>query len=170
MLFRSGGCAGDTGHIILRPGGPACASGCSGCGEALIGVAGIERLAAEGYGDSRPASELIGAAASRADPVAVQVLAQIGQYTGELLSSLFRIFMPERIALTGGTSRAGDVLLEAVVARFEAMTGAYYRTYASLPGVDFAGVQISLSLLKGETGVIGAVTEFFRPSDAARSA
>lgn len=168
-LDFTGGCAGDTGHIILRPGGPACASGCRGCGEALIGVAGIERLAQEKYADTRTAGELIRAAAGNKDPIAVQVLAEIGQYTGELLASLFPIFLPEQITLTGGTSRAGDVLLEAAVARFEELSGAYYRTYASLPGVDFRGVRISLSTLAGETGVIGAVTDFFRAAETGSS-
>jgi glucokinase len=168
-LDFTGGCAGDTGHVILRPGGPVCASGCRGCGEALIGVAGIKRLAAEKYADKRPARELIRAAAEKKDPVAVQVLGEIGQYTGELLASLFPIFFPEQITLTGGTSRAGDVLLEAAITRFEELSGVYYRNYASLPGVDFRGVRISLSSLDGETGVIGAVTDFFRAAGAALS-
>jgi predicted NBD/HSP70 family sugar kinase len=161
-LEFTGGCAGDTGHVILRPDGPACASGCRGCGEALIGVAGIERLAIEKYQDHRPVSGLIRAAAEQRDAVAVQVFKEIGFYTGELLASLFPIFLPEKITLTGGTSRAGKVLLEAATARFEDLSGAYYRTYAGLPGIDFRGVQISLSSLKGETGVIGAATDFFR--------
>ena len=40
-----GGCAGDTGHVIIQPGGPSCSMGCRGCAEALCGVAGIEQLA-----------------------------------------------------------------------------------------------------------------------------
>jgi glucokinase len=164
-LDFTGGCAGDTGHLILRPGGPVCASGCRGCAEALIGVAGIERLAAEKYADKRPASMLIRAAASQSDQVAVEVMQEIGMYTGELLSSLFPIFLPEQITLTGGTSRAGHVLLEVAKERFEELSGSYYRTYANLPGVDFKGVQISTSGLEGETGVIGAVTDFFEPQN-----
>lgn len=168
-LRFTGGCAGDTGHIILRPGGPICTSGCRGCGEALIGVAGIERLAVLQYGDHRRAVELIGAAARGEDAVAAKVLAEIGQYTGELLASLFRIFLPEKIALAGGASRAGAVLLDAAISRFEELSGGYYRTYASLPGVDFRGVHIVLSRLEGETAVVGAATEFFRDTGLARS-
>jgi glucokinase len=168
-LQFTGGCAGDTGHVILRLDGPACSSGCRGCAEALIGVAGIERLAAEKYATPRPASDIIRAAAEQRDPVAVQVMREIGGYTGELLSSLFPIFLPEQITLTGGTSRAGHILLEAAMTGFEELSGAYYRTYASLPGVDFRGVQISLSSLEGETGVIGAVVDFFRAAQPVRS-
>ncbi len=155
------GTAGDTGHIILRPGGPVCASGCRGCGEALIGLAGIERLAAEKYGCEKPAHELIRGAAQRGDPVAVAVMHEIGAYAGELLASLFRIYLPETIALTGGTARAGPVLLEAARARFEELAGDYYRTFASVVGEDFNGVKMVLGKLEGETGVIGAVAGFF---------
>jgi glucokinase len=168
-LQFTGGCAGDTGHVILRPGGPTCASGCRGCGEALIGVAGIERLAVEKYADGRPAAALIQAAASGAEATAVQIMGDIGQLVGELLASLFPIFLPETMTLTGGTSRAGNVLLNAAVARFEELSGAYYRTYAGLPGADFRGPQILLSSLEGETGVIGAVTDLFQAPPATRS-
>jgi glucokinase len=160
-LQFTGGCAGDTGHVILQPGGPACASGCRGCGEALIGLAGIERLAKVKYQDYRSATDLIHAAARQADPVAMDVLGEIGRFTGQLLSSLFPIFMPEKITLTGGTSRAGTILLDATVERFEELSGDYYRAYASLPGIDFKGVEIDLTSLEGETAVIGAVAEFF---------
>jgi glucokinase len=168
-LQFTGGCAGDTGHVILRPGGPTCASGCRGCGEALIGVAGIERLAVEKYADGRPAAALIQAAASGAEATAVQIMGDIGQLVGELLASLFPIFLPETMTLTGGTSRAGNVLLNAAAARFEELSGAYYRTYAGLPGADFRGPQILLSSLEGETGVIGAVTDLFQAPPATRS-
>ena len=50
LLDFTGGCIGDSGHIILRPGGPSCSAGCKGCAEALIGVAGIERLALRDQG------------------------------------------------------------------------------------------------------------------------
>jgi glucokinase len=155
------GTTGDAGHIILRPGGPVCASGCRGCAEAFIGVAGIERLAIEKFQCERPAHELIRGAARGDDPIAVAVLQEIGTYTGELLASLFRMYIPEKIALTGGTSRAGPVLLEAVKARFEELAGDYCHTFASAVGTDFTGVEIVLARVKGETGVIGAVADFF---------
>ena len=50
----------------------------------------------------------------QADPSAIAVIHQIGEYTGELLASLSHIFLPERISLSGGTSKAGEVLLNAV--------------------------------------------------------
>jgi len=159
-LDFTGGCAGDTGHILLRPGGPQCTAGCRGCAEALIGVAGIERLAREVYRVPRSAAEIIQGAANGSDPVAVPVMREIGMYTGELLASLFPIFVPHRIALTGGTAKAGEVLLAAARERFENLMGGYCRSYESVSGHRFTKDDIVLGELSGETGVIGAVADF----------
>jgi glucokinase len=156
------GCAGDTGHVILRPGGPSCSAGCKGCAEALIGVAGIERLALEKYGASVSARQVIELARAGSDPLATAVMAEIGGYVGELLASLSHIFLPERISLSGGTANAGETLLKAVQERFEYLVGDYHRLYASRAGGYYDGVEIVLGKLKEETGLIGATVGLFR--------
>ncbi len=80
-LRYRGGCAGDTGHIILEPGGPRCAMGCEGCAEALCGVAGIERLALERTGKEMLAQELI-TQAREGNREAEDVIDQIGEWIG----------------------------------------------------------------------------------------
>jgi len=167
-LDFTGGCAGDTGHVLLRPGGPACSSGCKGCAEALIGVAGIERLAFQKYGQPKPAQEIIKSASEVSDPIAIEVMKEIGFYTGELLASLSSIFLPERIALTGGTARAGRVLLQATRERFEFLVGDYHRTFSKLSHGEHPGVEIVLGEMQGETGVIGAVVDLFKPKSPER--
>jgi glucokinase len=156
------GCAGDTGHLILRPGGPSCSAGCKGCGEALIGVAGIERLALEKYGRPVSARQVIELARLGQDPLARAVISEIGAYTGELLASLSHIFLPERISLSGGTANAGETLLKAVQERFEYLVGDYHRLYASRSGGYYDGVEIVLGKLKEETGMIGATVDLFK--------
>jgi glucokinase len=155
------GCAGDTGHMILRPGGPTCSAGCKGCGEALIGVAGIERLALEKYGRPVTARQVIELARSGRDPLATAVISEIGGYAGELLASISHIFLPERISLSGGTANAGETLLKAVQDRFEYLVGDYHRLYASRSGGYYEGVEIVLGKLKEETGMIGATVGLF---------
>ena len=88
------GCAGDTGRMILRPGGPPCSAGCKGCAEALIGVAGIERLALEKLGTPVSARQVIELARAGTDALATAVVSEIGGYTGELLASLSLSFCP----------------------------------------------------------------------------
>jgi glucokinase len=155
------GCAGDTGHLILRPGGPSCSAGCKGCAESLIGVAGIERLALEKFGRPLSARQVIELARTGADPLATSVIGEIGAYAGELLASLSHIFLPERITLSGGTANAGAPLLEAVQQRFEYLVGDYHRIYASRSGGYYNGVEIVLGKLKEETGMIGATVGLF---------
>jgi glucokinase len=157
-----GGCAGDTGHVILEPGGPPCSSGCRGCAEALCGVPGLERLAFQAYGKAVPAHEVISAARLGDDPLAVSVMTRIGRYLGQALASLSVIYLPDRIALTGGTAEAGPLLLEAVRKRFEELVGDYHHTFARLGGDFYSGVEIVLGENRGETGVIGAAVELLR--------
>jgi len=160
-LRFTAGCIGDAGHIILRPGGPPCSTGCKGCGEALIGVAGIERLALEKYGVFKPAREIITGTREEKDPVATEIIKEIGLYTGELLASISHIFLPDLIALTGGTSTAGQVLLNATKMRFEELVGDYHRKFSHMSDGYYSGVEIVLGSLRGETGVIGSVVELF---------
>ena len=162
-LQFTGGCAGDTGHVILRPGGPICSAGCKGCAEALIGVAGIERQGLEKYGSYKPAYEIIKNAREGNDPIAIDIMRQIGLFTGELLASLSHIFLPERISLTGGIAKAGKVLLDATNEQFEQLVGDYHRLYSKFSGGYYSGVDIVSSKLEDRTGLIGAVVQLFNP-------
>lgn len=54
-------------------------------------------------------------------------------------------FLPEKVTLTGGTSEAGSVLLEACRKRFEEMVGDYHNNLAALSGGYHQGVEIVLS-------------------------
>jgi len=153
-----GGCAGDTGHVILEPGGPVCSTGCRGCAEALCGVEGIERVALEEYGRPTTAHAVISGARAGNDEHAVAVMRRIGAWVGQLLASLSVIYLPDRMALTGGTAEAGPVLLEAVRARWDELVGDFHRTYVAM-GDYYEGTEIVLGRTRGETGVVGAVVE-----------
>jgi glucokinase len=153
-----GGCAGDTGHVILEPGGPACSTGCLGCAEALCGVDGIERLAREEYGKAVSAYDVITGAREGKDEKALAVMRRIGNYVGQLLASLSVIYLPDRMALTGGTAEAGPVLLETVRARWDELVGGFHRMYVGM-GDYYDGTEIVLGRTRGETGVVGAVVE-----------
>jgi glucokinase len=158
-----GGCAGDTGHVILEPGGPACSTGCRGCAEALCGVDGIERLAREAYGREVSAFDVISAAREGRDEKALAVMRQIGDWVGQLLASLSVIYLPDRMALTGGTAEAGAVLLDTVRARWDFLVGDYHRMYVDM-GDYYEGTEIVFGRTRGETGVVGAVVELLVPS------
>ena len=154
------GTAGDTGRLILEPGGPVDVYGVRGSAEALCGVPGIERLARERYGWETTAREVITAAREQSDPRAVSVIQQIGAYLGLTLANFAMIFYPDKVALTGGTAEAGAVLLEACQQRFNELLGDYYRIVTELTHDTIQSVQI-VPGRGGETGILGAVVELF---------
>ena len=161
-LIIDGGNSGNTGLIILDPDAPRDSSGIRGSAEGLCGVAGIERLASARYGHRVTAYEVIAAARSGSDPVAVAIMAQIGAWLGQTLASLSVIFYPHRIALSGGTASAGAVLLDACRARFDDLVGDFFRDLAANTGGNFKDVEIVLAEGGSETGVLGAAVEVFQ--------
>lgn len=162
-LRYAGGSAGDTGHVIIQPGGPECSMGCKGCAEALIGVPGIERLAKERTGRDIPAHEVIAGARS-GDPEMVPIIQQIGEWLGLTLATLSVIYLPERIALTGGQAEAGKVLLEATERRFRELVGTYHERTAEMTDLFYERVEFVVGEMRAQTGVVGAVAELLRPA------
>lgn len=158
-----GGTTGDTGRVILKPGEPEGAYGVSGSAESLCGTAFIKRQAAAQYGKDVPAHEVIHAAAEGKDPIAINILQQVGEHLGWTLSSLCSIFLPDKIALTGGTTQAGTVLLEACSRKFDEMVGRYHKKLMELSRGYYKGTEIVLSEYRGESGVVGAVVELLKP-------
>ncbi len=157
-----GGCAGDTGHVVIQPGGPSCSMGCQGCAEALCGVAGIERLAKERTGRDTSAHEVI-SKAREGEPEATAIIGQIGEWLGITLASLCAIYLPERVALTGGVSESGPVLLEACERRFRELVGVYHERTVEMAEQFYTGVEFVQGEMRGQTGVVGAVSELLRP-------
>jgi glucokinase len=157
LLRIFGGVAGDNGHVILNPGGPACTAGCRGCAEAMIATPAIQRLSAaylddpratvirQAFRDGRFQAGVVIQAAQDGDELACTILQEIGAWTGQWLASLTPIFMPERIVLCGGVSAAGEVLRRSAEERFRQLAGSGY-----------AHCDILLSQFTNLAGVIGA--------------
>lgn len=159
-LIIDGGNSGNTGLIILDPDGPADANGIRGSAEALCGVRGIERLARQFYGRDVLAHEVIAAASTGDDSQATAIMRQVGMYLGQTLASLSVIFYPHRIALTGGTVAAGQVLLEACQEQFEVLVGRFFSEVSANTKGYFKVPEIVLGTQGSETGVLGAVVDF----------
>ncbi len=126
-------CLGDIGHIIIQPDGPLCACGGRGCAEALISA---PRLAEE-YREARGISSEISlrdviSAAKEGDDVAKSILGRAGEWIGIAAASMANIFFPDRIAITGGLSAAGDLLLKPANEAFERSASEFSRSRAAL--------------------------------------
>lgn len=161
LLRYFGPIAGDNGHIILQPDGPACTAGCRGCAEALIAAPAIESLFRQ-Y-EHLPAAEKIQqliatgcevpraviSAAASGDPLAGQIMHEIGLRLGQWLASLCPVYMPEVIILCGGVSAAGEVLRHAAEQRMRQLTGP-----------EYARPAVRLGSFLGNAGMIGAAAPF----------
>jgi glucokinase len=91
------GTAGEIGHMIVDPSGPADSCGQRGCLEVFCGGAALSRQTGES------AAELFRAAAG-GDPDAVRIVRRAASYMGQALINLANLFDPEVIVLGGGVT------------------------------------------------------------------
>jgi glucokinase len=120
------GFAGEIGHMVIDPEGPACPCGNRGCLERLVGAPALLERAARLVGEARGESalgrlgkgalsvEAIAEAAQAGDVVALQVLAEMGRWLGLALISLINLLDPDCILVGGGIAQAGPPLFEAI--------------------------------------------------------
>ncbi len=127
LVRTTGGTIGDIGHVILEPGGRRCSAGCAGCAEALIGSDGIV-ASARAFGAPATvdrASEVIEAVRA-GEAWAVRVAERTGGLVGLLLASLMPVFLPDRVAIVGGTTAMGELVIESARRAVEATGGPPY--------------------------------------------
>lgn len=128
LLRGAQGCAGDVGHIQITD-DPAvvCRCGKVGCLEALAGGGAIARrgTAAAHEGRSPILAELLAGrdsvtsadvanAASRGDPVALELFNEAGRLVGSMLATVVNLLNPSVIVVGGGVVNAGDGLLASI--------------------------------------------------------
>jgi glucokinase len=157
------GIAGEFGHMQVVPNGIRCECGNKGCweqyasGNALVREArdliaarspvAEDLLAAVGGDPSKLTGPLITVAAQYGDALAIELLAEIGQWLGVGIANLAAAFDPGTFVIGGGVSAAGPLLLDPAREVFRRqLTGRGYRPEA----------QIVAAELGNEAGLIGA--------------
>jgi glucokinase len=119
--------AGEIGHMVLDPEGPACTCGGRGCLEAWAGSVGLLRSArtaanqpsaTEAFRDlvneqgevltTRKLSSL----AEEGDKTALSLFAEVGDRLGQAVGNLVNVLDPDRVIIGGGVALAGDLILE----------------------------------------------------------
>jgi glucokinase len=163
LILGTWGVAAELGHMRLVPGGEPCGCGQRGCleqygsGSALgrearaLAVAEPERAAnliALAEGDPVAINgPLVTRAAMAGDPLAVELLADVGRWVGEACASLAAVLDPELFVLGGGVAAAGDlVLLPAREAFLEHLSARGYHPEARL----------EVASMGNEAGIVGA--------------
>jgi glucokinase len=126
-LFRGAyGFGGEIGHIIVEPGGPLCGCGNRGCWEQVASGRALGRLGREaaaahpesvlfklaGGDPSNVTGYIVTAAAKSRDPIAVEIMSEVGRRLGEGIAGLVNILDPDVVVVGGGVIDAGELLLE----------------------------------------------------------
>lgn len=156
------GRAGEAGHMVLDPSGPLCKCGNRGCLEALASGPAIAAKAAQAVraGRSSHMAELAGGdlqsltakqvaqAAQAGDPEARAILEEAGSWIGLAIAGLVNLLDLRSVALGGGLTQAGELLLQPIIKRARE---------AVLPS-EGAPLTIWPSALWPKAGVIGAAT------------
>jgi glucokinase len=129
------GFAGEIGHIVVDPDGPACPCGRKGCWERYASGTGLARLAREQVRGQRGArvvelaggdpdqvrGEHVQAAAREGDADALAVIDDFGRWAAIGLVSLANVLDPAMFVLGGGLAASADVLLEPIGRWFRAL-------------------------------------------------
>ena len=159
VLMRGAqGAGGELGHMTIQATGPRCGCGNRGCLEALASGTAIQRRAREVAAEEpnsalgrlaierRILGEDVTRLAQEGDGAALSVLEEAGLWLGIGLAGFVNIFNPEVVAIGGGVSRAGDLILTA--------TRREVQLRARSPARDLA--KIKEATLGPESGVLGA--------------
>ncbi|MEZ5039407.1 MAG: ROK family protein [Saprospiraceae bacterium] len=131
LLLGQDGIAGEMGHVNVRPDGRKCNCGLSGCLETYVSVTGIKRTVFKLVADLPMPSKMrsysyddltglmITEAALEGDPIAKEAFAYTGEILGTKLADTVAYLSPQAIILTGGLTKAGDLLLDPTRAAME---------------------------------------------------
>lgn len=112
QLYRGGRKNGtEPGHCILVNGGRACTCGNRGCAEAYCAAT---RLVKDGKVYGWTTAKAVVDAAKSGDEFATAILNAYVDDIGSYLASLINLLDPERIAIGGGVSAAGDFLIKPI--------------------------------------------------------
>ncbi|MDQ3158066.1 MAG: ROK family glucokinase [Actinomycetota bacterium] len=163
-LFRGGfGVAAEIGHMRVVREGILCGCGQHGCWEQYGSGRALVRGARERVVAADPAAAGLAALvggdpalitgpmvtelAQQGDPLALELLTDVGHWVGEGIATLCTILDPRVVAIGGGVAAAGDLLLKPIQESFEQFLSAHdHRPVA----------EIRLAALGNQAGLIGA--------------
>jgi glucokinase len=148
LIDGASGNAGHIGHVVVEPQGPPCTCGGRGCLEAVArGPAVVAWAIDNGWVGAAGAGgrELV-EDARRGHEVALAALHRAGSALGLAIASATHLLDLEVVALGGGLTQAGPLLLDPLEETF--------RTHA---GLDFAKhVRVVAAALGQQAGLVGA--------------
>jgi len=127
VVYGHDGFAGELGHTTaIRENGRLCGCGKHGCLETYCSATGVARSAREILGSTTKNSQLrniqmenitskdVFDAAMEGDEVAKEIFEYVGKILGQSLADFVAFSAPEAIAIFGGLSKAGDLIMKPI--------------------------------------------------------
>ena len=151
------GAAGEIGHMQMRKNETAvCGCGKKGCLEQYASATGIVRLAKLALADETKPSSLRSLAevtskdifdsAKTGDAMALKLVDTLGEMLGSALAHITAVVDPDVIVIGGGVSKAGQILLDAIVKHY------HPAAFHACRDTEF-----KLAVLGNDAGMYGAV-------------
>ncbi|SDG54961.1 ROK family glucokinase [Klenkia brasiliensis] len=157
------GVAGEWGHMRVVPDGRLCACGNRGCWEQYASGNALGLTAREVATSSPAAAALllervggraerltgedVATAAKAGDPLALELLAEVGHWLGQGIADMAAILDPDVVVIGGGVSVLGEMVLGPARERLE----------RKLPGRGFRpGPTVVAAQLGAQAGLVGA--------------
>lgn len=131
LLIGAHGMAGELGHVNVVPDGRKCKCGLRGCLETYASVTGIKRTLFELLSERTENSPLrnlsfneltgedIADAALEGDEIALEAFQRTASVLGSKMADTAAHLDPEAFIISGGLSKAGDILLLPLIASME---------------------------------------------------
>ena len=116
----AGGYAGEIGHSIIIPDGPACPCGGRGHLEAVSSAGGIVRRYAERTGETLPGARTVLDRGGSGDTAAAEIWDEAVDGLA-LGSPVVALLAPEAVVIGGGLAQAGDVLFDPLARRLDTL-------------------------------------------------
>lgn len=113
------GCAGEIGHIVVRPGGPACGCGRRGCLETLASASAVTRAWAKASGDPDADAADCAKAVESGEPEAIAVWQDAIDALADGLVTALTLLDPRTLIIGGGLAEAGETLFTPLRAAVE---------------------------------------------------
>ncbi|MFD4695983.1 ROK family protein [Streptomyces niveus] len=104
------GYAGEIGHVVVRPDGPVCSCGQTGCMETLASAAAVTRAWAVASGDPAADAADCAKAVASGDPRAEAVWADAVDALAAGLVTALTLLDPRMLIIGGGLAEAGETL------------------------------------------------------------
>ncbi|MFF8290859.1 ROK family protein [Streptomyces sp. NPDC016309] len=124
------GYAGEIGHIVVRPGGPACGCGQRGCLETLASASAVSRAWAVASGDPEADAADCAKAVRSGDERAVRVWREAVDALADGLVTALTLLDPRTLIIGGGLAEAGETLFTPLRAAVEERV-----TFQKLPAI-----------------------------------